>query len=124
MSRRADERGQAVAEFAAVLPFFVLMAALLVQVSAVLLDQLAVMQAAREGARVAAVDPTSGSAAAAASRATGLDANRLRVTVGPSGDDMVQVRVGYQSKVVMPFTGHVLLRPQLEAEASMRIETP
>lgn len=122
--RRRSELGQATVELAAVIPLFLLVTILLVQVGTVLLDQLAVVQAARAGARIAAVDSAQGAAAAAAGRATGLEPDRLSVTVGsrPDADGMVRVRVRYTSQIKAPFTGSVLLRPQVEGTAAMRVE--
>jgi len=118
-----EQRGSATVELALSLPLLVMLLLLMIQVSVVLLDQLAVTQAAREAARAVAVDPSPGAAAAAAASATGLDRNKLRVEVGSRQEGrVVEVVVRYTSTVRFPLTSRVLLRPVVAAEASMRVE--
>ncbi len=121
---RKSQAGSATVELALALPILTIFLLLIVQVGVVMLDQLAVTQAAREGARAAAVDPKNGVGAAAARRATGLPSERLAVVVSkPSGSPkMVTVRTSFTSRVVFPFTQRVLLEPKVEGRASMLVE--
>jgi len=111
-------------ELAVCIPLLTVILLLLVQVGIVAIDQVAVTQAAREGARAAAVDPAPGAAVAAARKATGLDPARLAIESGrwPGGEAMVTVKARYRSQVIFPLTGAVLLQPDLVATASMRVE--
>lgn len=124
MARKNDD-GSATVELAACVPLLTLMAVLLVQAATVMVDQLAVVQASREAARVAAVSPSPETAIAAARNATNLNPSLLRVEVGERGaaGQLVRVQVSYQSKVVMPFTGATLLRPVVSASAAMAVES-
>lgn len=109
-------------ELAVAIPFVVLVLMLLVEVGIVMFDQLAVEQAAREGARAAAVDPTPGAAVAAADRATRLDTKYLTIRSRPGPDGMVHVEASYQGRILLPFTDAVILRPVVSGSASMRVE--
>ena len=126
MTIRRDESGQAAAELAAVFPIVLLLIVLFVEVGAVLLDQLALQHVAREAARAAAVTPSVADVQHIALAASDLSRERVQVRVGPRPDDagMVRVDVAYEARVVEPFTGAVLFRPQLHAFAAMRVETP
>lgn len=117
------ELGQATVELAVGLVLLSIALLLFVQVALVFREQLLVTQAAREVARVAAVDPVP-AAALAATRSTPLDPARLRAVVGarPGPDGLVRVKVEYESVLRMPVTGDVLMRPILHASAAMRVE--
>src|SRR3954471_18824336 len=107
-SRAAPGRpdgGQAAVELALALPlvFVVILGA--VQVLVVGRDQIAVVHAAREGARAAAVaDDPVGEGTAAAAAAAGLDAQRLSVAVADGGDT-VTVTVRYAAPTDVPLVG-------------------
>lgn len=122
---RMNQRGAATVELAASIPLLTFMAVLLVQAAIVMVDQLAVVQASREAARIAAVNPSKEDVVAAARNATDLNPSQLRVEVGERGEigQLVQVRVSYQSRVLVPFTGAELLKPTLTARAAMAVET-
>jgi hypothetical protein len=119
-----SEKGQAVAEFAAVLPLFLLFMMLIVEVGMVMFQQLALENAAREGARAASVSDSPQVARAAALSAGELPSDRLRVQVGPrpDGGGMVRVTTFFEARIVEPLSGTVLLRPQLHASAAMKVE--
>jgi hypothetical protein len=118
---RRDE-GQAAVELALALPlvFVVLLAA--VQVLLVGRDQLAVVHAAREGARAAAVAadlPGEGTRAARA--ASGLDDDRLTVAVRDGGD-RVTVVVRYRAPTDVPLVGALIADVVVTGTATMRAE--
>jgi Flp pilus assembly protein TadG len=120
------ERGAASVELAASIPFVVFLLMLLIEVGVVMFDQLAVSQAAREGARAAAVNPDRGAAVAAATHATGLDSKNITVDVGPrpAVGGLVEVSVTYRATINLPLTGVVLLRPTVSSSAAMMVEGP
>jgi len=125
---RHREGGSAVVEFALVLPMLLLVALALVQVGLLARDELLLVQAARAGARAAAVDPDDAVVRDAAVRsAPGLDPARVAVEVRRSGErgQPVTVVVVYEAPVQIPVVGW-LFPPQIElrGEATMRQEFP
>ena len=125
---RHREVGSAVVEFALVLPMLLLVALALVQVGLLARDELLLVQAARAGARAAAVDPDDAVVRDAAVRsAPGLDPARVAVEVRRSGErgQPVTVAVVYEAPVQIPVVGW-LFPPQIElrGEATMRQEFP
>jgi Flp pilus assembly protein TadG len=111
-------------ELALALPAVLVALLLVVQVSLIGRDQLLVVHAAREGARAAALEPTSATAAAAAARAApGLDARRLTVSTEVEGE-LVRVQVRYRAPTDVPLVGPLVGDPTLEASVAMRIEAP
>lgn len=122
----AEERAQATAEFAMVLPFLLLVFLLLAQAVVVMRAQIAVSAAAREGARkgvetgnVALIE------GAAARAASGLDQEKLRVRVesGPrKRGEWIKVVVEYEVPVVLPAVGRFFPPVTVSGRAEMRIE--
>jgi Flp pilus assembly protein TadG len=120
--RRRRDDGQAAVELALALPlvFVVLLAA--VQVLLVARDQLAVIHAAREGARAAAVAAdAAGEGTSAATAAAGLDASRLSVAVTDDGD-RVTVVVRYHTPTDVPLIGAFMGDVTVTGRATMRVE--
>lgn len=118
------QRGQATVEVALALPVVVLVLLLVIQVALVARTQIAVVNAAREGARVAAVDPDPGAAEVAARGAPGLAPEGTRVSTssrGPVGST-VAVTVAYRSRTDVPLVGPLVGQPVLTATVSMRVE--
>ena len=114
------DRGQAVVELALALPLLALLLLTLVQLTVIVRDQLAVVHAAREGARAAAVSGApDGDGAAAAREATSL--SPLDVTIGHS-DRSTMVTVRYRSRTDVPLIGAVLPDIDLKSTATMRDE--
>jgi hypothetical protein len=113
-------------ELALVLPLALAAALALLQVGLVAKDALVVAQAAREGAREAAVTTDASRVREAALRGGGLPAERTEVEVDRTGSagDPVTVRVRYRSSPVVPFVAW-LFPEQIEVseEATMRQET-
>jgi len=118
--RRGSERGQATVEFAFVLPLVVLSALAVIQVGLVVRDQLGVVHAAREAARVASVerDP---SAAVRAARRT-LPGASVDVGARPAIGDDITVTVEYRSTTSLPLVGVLFPDPELRSSATMRVE--
>lgn len=117
------EGGQATVEFALLLPVVFMLLALTTEVVGVMLDQSALTHAARQAARVAIVDPSSGTAVAAARSGSRLAPHRLDVQISRgSSTGLVTASLRYSSSVNLPFSRVTLLRPQLHANAAMWVE--
>jgi len=124
--RFARERGSAVVELALLLPivFLVLLAA--VQVGLLARDQLVLTQAARAGAREAAVslDETAVRATVVAA-APGLDGESITLELAREGGqgDPVRVTLAYVAPMAGPLAGWLLpASVELRASATMRQE--
>ena len=123
-SHRPDQSGQATVELALGLPFVVLLLLAIVQVGLVARDQILVVHAAREAARVSAVEPGEGGPRAAAVEASLLDPSRLHVDVGSRGDagSRVAVTVRYRSPTLVPLIGPLIGDVEVRATTTMRVE--
>jgi hypothetical protein len=113
-------------EFALVLPLALLAALAVLQVGLVAKDVLVVGQAAREGAREAAVTTDDIRAREAALRAGGLSSDRTEVEVDRAGSvgDPVTVTVRYREPFVVPFVEWLFPEEvELRSSATMRQET-
>lgn len=119
-SRSGGEPGQATVELVLVLPVVVMAALGVVQVALVVRDQVAVVHAAREAARRAAVDPDPGRALAAARRV--LPGAELDVGRRPPVGEQIEVTVRYRSRTSLPLVGDLVPDPELRARAVMRVE--
>lgn len=95
------ESGQATVELALVLPVLLALVLVVVQVGLVVRDQVLLVHAAREAARVAAIDGDVPGAAEAGRSATGLDRARLDVGI-EAGAGLVTARLRYRSSIVVP----------------------
>lgn len=122
----SDQSGQSTLELALCLPLVAILLAVVVQVGVIARDHVRVWHAAREGARVAAVDPDS-DAIAAAAESSGLEP--IKVTVEPDvierrQGEPVTVRVAYSPSLRVPVIGRWFEDLTLDADATMRIEQP
>lgn len=126
MSRRHRRAGgQATVELVLVLPVVVLALLLVVQVGLVVRAQVRVVDAAREGARAAAVAGTEMAAARAARQTPGLVGARLQVhseVDQPGG--LARVTVRYRAPTDVPLVGVLLGDRTLSASVAMRVEEP
>ena len=131
-------RGQALVEFAIVLPVFFLLIAGMFDFGLGIYSDLTLVNAAREGARLGVIDPGNTSAIEARVRAmaNNLDGARLNVTIScerPSGStfmpcsspywqpgDATHVRVDYTHTVFFPLLFGTEI--PLSSDAKMRIE--
>ena len=122
---RRNDSGQAATELALVVPFFVLLLLLVVQIGLVVRDQVMVVHAAREGARAAAVADRQRAERArlAATAASGLDRTRLDVDVD-SGGGRVNVTVTYRCPTDVPLVGRLIGEITVKATATMALEAP
>ena len=124
--RAAGDRGQSTVELALSLPVVVLLALLLVQVGLVARAQLLVEQAARAGARAAAVDPTQEAAAAAARAALPDEGGGVVVALSRLRGAPPAARVDVRDRVVtdVPIVGSLLSDVTVSGTAIMAIEQP
>jgi len=120
--RESGDDGQAAVELALALPLVFVVLLGVVQVLVVGRDQIAVVHAAREGARAAAVaaDPVA-EGVNAATTAAGLDPARLSVAVA-DGSDRVTVTVRYAVPTDVPLVGTLLGDVTVIGTATMRTE--
>src|SRR5947207_14493273 len=102
-ARWAAESGQATAELAMVFPVVLLLALMLVQAALVLRDDLVLVDAAREAARAASLDPDPARSARAA--AAVLPGATVRADPRPAVGELVPVRVSYRSAPALPPVG-------------------
>jgi Flp pilus assembly protein TadG len=117
---RADA-GQATVEVALAFPIVALMLLAVVQVTLVARDQIAVIHAAREGARAAALSGAGpGDGMAAARAATALEPSRLSVQVADGSE--ARVTVSYRAPTDVAIVGRLLGDVTLQATAVMRAE--
>lgn len=121
-----NDRGQATVELALCLPIVALLLGCVVAVGGVVSDQARVWHAAREAARVAAVDPDIAEIRLAATR-SGLEG--VRVEVSPPEHERVvgepaTVTALYSPRVSVPLIGLLFARTEIRATAAMAIEVP
>ena len=115
------ERGQATVELALAFPIVVVMLLAIVQVTLVVRDQVAVIHAAREGARAAAVTGAGAPDGVAAARAAvGLEPGRLAVQVVKGTE--VRATARYRSPTDVPIVGRFIGDVTVQASAVMRAE--
>lgn len=121
------QRGQATVELVLVLPVVVLALLLLLQVGLVAQAQVVVVDAARAGARAAAIEGTRGAAVAAARRAVGArSADRIDVDVDlePHPGGFATVAVRYRVPTDVALVGPLVGDRTLTASVAMRREDP
>jgi Flp pilus assembly protein TadG len=120
------EGGQATVELALCLPFVALLIGAFVEVGFWVGDRARVIHAAREAARIAAVDPDEDHIRRAAER-TGLTGASVEISPDTSArvvGDPIEVTVTYRPAPRVPLAGSIFRPGELEASAVMRIETP
>jgi Flp pilus assembly protein TadG len=119
-------RGSAAVEFALVLPLLLVVGLALLQVGLLAKDQLLVQEAARAGARQAAVSADDASVRDAVEEAAaGLEPSMLAVSIArdASPDGPVTVDVTFDVPIAVPFVGWLFPSGvHLAAGATMRQE--
>lgn len=122
--RSGADRGQASVELALCLPVVAVLLLLVVQAGLLVADQVAVVQAAREGARRASVDPDPEAARGAAIGGR-VAPDRTTVTVErvAGAPELVRVTVGHRAATDVPIVGRLLPEIDLEASAEMAVES-
>lgn len=129
--RRGADRtqGQATIEAALTLPVVLIALLLIVQVGLVVRDVLALVQAAREGARAAAVTARNDAAVDAVHRSAGpLDVAMIDITIEPDEGSRVRgsavsVHLRYTERLRIPVVSRIAsFELPLRASATMRTE--
>jgi Flp pilus assembly protein TadG len=124
--RGSNERGSAAVEFALLLPILLMVLVAVVQVGVIARDRLLLSQAARAGAREAAITDSADAIRDAAVRAApGLDADRLGLEVAREGGrgSPVNVSASYEVPVASVLAGWLLpATVSLDVEAAARQE--
>lgn len=119
---KGTESGQATVELAIILPFIVLIAAGLIQCGLIVVNQLAVWNAARNAARAAAISPDPQIDAQRAANSA-VDLRPLQVIITTT-DDVVSARVVYIDHTNLPLIGVLFPQISLEATVAMLREIP
>jgi len=121
--RSERDEGQASVELALCLPVVALLLLLVVQAGLVVADQVAVVQAAREAARRASVDPDP-EAARRAALGGRLGPDRTSVTIEPLAGSPPRVRatIRHRAATDVPIVGPLLPEVELDAAAVMAVE--
>lgn len=117
-----DDTGSAVVELALVLPLFLVVLLGVVEVGVLVRTQLEVVNAAREGARQAAVDPDPGRAAGVVRESLGELASRARISVerGHVVGGRARVTVKLRHTMAAPVFGGIQI--ELRGASTMRVE--
>ena len=121
-----DQRGQSTVELALALPLIALVLGVLVEFGMLVADEARLWHAAREAARVAAVDPDEDHQMAAATD-TGLGPLELVTEPDPHlrvQGEAVEVSLSYSTTGTVPLIGKLFESITLSSTATMRIETP
>ena len=124
-----EDGGQATVEAAMTLPIVLIALLLIVQVGVVVRDAMALVQAAREGARAAAVTGDDASVAGAVRNADGsLDDDRIVVDIQPPSGErtrggQITVHLSYADRLTIPIVSKLVsFDVPLRAAATMRVE--
>jgi Flp pilus assembly protein TadG len=117
--RSRSQAGQASVELALALPLLAIWLLAVVQLVLIVRDQLAVVHAAREAARAAAV---STSPASAAQQAAQSSVSIRPLTVSTAAGSMISVRVTTMSRTDVPVVGLLLPDIELHGSATMKAE--
>jgi len=120
------ERGQSTVELALCLPIFALLIMALIEIGLLLGDKTRLAHAAREAARVAAVEAEEHRVLEAA-EAVGLRPLRLEVDPGPQfrvQGDAITTTVTYSPLSSLPLVAPLLRNVTMTESATMRIEKP
>ncbi|MGI9622477.1 MAG: TadE/TadG family type IV pilus assembly protein [Acidimicrobiales bacterium] len=121
--RRGGARGQSIVEFALVLPLVLGVLLFVVQIGLVVRDRILVVNAAREGARTAAVDPDLSAVRRSAIDSGALDPSRLSVNLDRA-DSTVTVTVSYVSRTEVPIIGALVGDVAATESVTMHLEQP
>ena len=119
---KRHQGGQASVELALVLPLVVSLLLVILEAGLIARDQVMVVHAAREAARVAAVDPSPAAAVAAAQGSSGLGDLEVRVGSRGAAGSRVTVTVRFHEPGRVPLLSAITSRLVLEASATMRVE--
>jgi Flp pilus assembly protein TadG len=125
-----NRKGQSLVETALVLPVLILILAAIIDFGIMFNNYLLIGNAAREGARSAAIGSTDAQITAKVNQvASLLDSTKLTIVISPNGTtgrtsgNPVTVTVKYTYSMITPVIGDIIPGPfQLKAASTMRCE--
>jgi uncharacterized membrane protein len=117
------ERGQSSVELALVLPAFVLLVLVVVQVAVLVRDRLALGHAVRVAARAVIVDPSEAAARTALRRVGVDDSVTVDLSGGRASGDLIRVTVTVAPTAV-PLVGRVVAGERLRESLTVMVEGP
>lgn len=129
MNNLKDQKGQALVEFAIVLPILLLLVMGILQFGMMLNSYLTIENAAREGARTGIIGSSDSEIQnLIISTSPNLDPAKLKVTITPSGaarkpGDTLTVKVTYNYELIVPIISNLFNDVVvLNGQTSMRVE--
>jgi Flp pilus assembly protein TadG len=128
MKRRRfrEERGQDLAEYALILPIFLLVIMSIFDMGRAVYYYSALQNSVREGARYGIIYPEdiTGIETVVRQKAVGLDVNDLAITTSYPSDDTIQVRATFQFQIVTPIIGALFGTNELtfSGQSTMHVE--
>ncbi len=123
-----NHRGQTLVEFALVIPWLILLVVGVMEFGLILNQYMVVAEAAREGARSAALggdDATVTGVVKGAVPSPGMDSNQIKVTVVPATrtrGNSVTVTVTYPLKTITKMMSGFFTQGTVQGSATMRVE--
>jgi hypothetical protein len=135
INRHTKEIGQDLAEFALIIPIFLVFMLVILDLGRATYYYSVVHNAAREGARTGIVRPPAAFACegdydplliidSARSKATGLEEGQMTITIICPDERTIQVTVSYPFQAVTPFIGNLISSNPfpITSQSTMRIE--
>lgn len=125
---KGQESGQALVEFALVLPLFLLLLFGLIEMSILGYSYISVNNAARTGVRVASVGKDDATIITAITNSMILDTSVMTIEISPPYDERlsgqpVTVNISYPVPLIVPIVEGIFPNPfNIEASLSMRLE--
>jgi Flp pilus assembly protein TadG len=123
------KKGQALLETALILPFLILILAGIIDIGLLFNNDLVISNAAREGARIAAIGSSDAAIQSSIINMTqSLKQSKLKITINPQDStrkkgDQVTVTVEYDNSLITPIISAILPNPvHLSAKTVMRVE--
>jgi Flp pilus assembly protein TadG len=120
------ERGQDLAEYALILPIFLLVILSIFDMGRAVYYYSALQNSVREGARYGIIYPEdiTGIENVVRQKAVGLDVNDLNIYTSYPSDDTIQVRATFQFQIVTPIIGALVGSNELtfSGQSTMHIE--
>ena len=122
-----NQKGQALVEFALILPILLLLVMGILQFGMMLNSYLTIENASREGARVGIIGSTNAEIInAIIATSPSLDPNKLTVTITPTNrvaGDTLTVAINYNYELIVPIISSLLNNEvTLNSQTSMRVE--
>jgi Flp pilus assembly protein TadG len=121
-----EERGQDLAEYALILPIFLLVIMSIFDMGRAVYYYSALQNSVREGARYGIIYPEdiTGIETVVRQKAVGLDVNDLAITTSYPSDDTIQVRATFQFQIVTPIIGALFGTNELtfSGQSTMHVE--